>query len=264
MTVKPWQYAVSFSVVLAMTSSLGLAAPAKQPIDSNPSPLSQLPNLIKSAWVATISVGPLWENAGSTQTFYLAPDVEKTYVADDIYHALVDGEIFLGIQQPLRHQLTGQIGLAVATTGEAPLSGTIWHDADPQFDNYTYRYKIKHTHVAIKGKLLADRGYAVIPWISGSLGAGFNQAHDFNNTPTISEAVTIPNFTNNTVTAFTYTVGAGVQHSLNAHWQIGLGYEFADWGRSHLGMAPGQVYNTGLSLAHLFTNGFLCNLSYSA
>jgi hypothetical protein len=28
-------------------------------------------------WVSTISVGSIWVNAGTTQTFYLTPEIEK-------------------------------------------------------------------------------------------------------------------------------------------------------------------------------------------
>ena len=225
---------------------------------------SKLLETLKSSGIATLSVGPVWESAGNTQTFYLAPNIEKTYAANHASHALVDGEIFLGIQKPLREKLDGQIGLAVATTDNASLSGNIWDDADSQFNNYTYDYQVMHTHVAIKGKLLADRGYIVTPWVSGSLGVGFNQAHDFSNAPLISQAVVMSNFASNTTTAFTYTLGAGVQRQLNSHWQAGIGYEFADWGRSQLNRASGQTVNNGLSLSHLYTNGFLFNLTYSA
>ena len=226
--------------------------------------LSKSLEMLKSSGVASLSIGPIWENTGNTQTFYLAPNIEKTYAANHTSHALVDGEFFLGIQKPLREKLDGQIGLAVATTGNASLSGNIWDDAESQFNNYTYDYQVRHTHVAIKGKLLADRGYVVTPWVSGSLGVGFNQAHDFSNAPLISEAVVMSNFANNTTTAFTYTLGVGVERHINPHWQAGIGYEFADWGKSQLNRASGQTLNNGLSLSHLYTNGFLFNLTYSA
>ncbi len=219
---------------------------------------------LKSSWVATLSLGQAWERAGHTQAFYLDPSIKKAYVAQDASHALLDGELFLGIQQPLREKLEGQIGLAVATTGNAALSGHVWDDAEPQFNNYTYRYQVKHTHVALKGKLLADRGYVVKPWVSASVGVGFNEAHDFSNTPIIPEAVVMPNFTSNTKTAFTYTLGVGVERHLNPHWQAGVGYEFADWGRSQLSRASGQTLNSGLSLSNLYTNGFVFNLTYHA
>jgi len=40
---------------------------------------SKLPEIFKSSGVVILSVGPAWENAGHTQTFYLAPNIEKTY-----------------------------------------------------------------------------------------------------------------------------------------------------------------------------------------
>ncbi len=219
---------------------------------------------LKSSGVATLSLGPVWERSGKTQTFYLAPNIEKTYAATPRTHALMDGELFLGIQKPLFTKLAGQIGLAIATTGNATMSGNIWDDAEPQFNNYTYTYQIKHSHVALKGKLLADGGYIVIPWVSGSVGVGFNQAHGFSNQPLISQAIAMPNFTNHTTTAFTYTLGAGIARRINSHWQAGIGYEYADWGKSQLSPASGQTLNSGLALSHLYTNGLLFNLTYLA
>ncbi len=216
------------------------------------------------AWVGTLSAGPFWQSSGTTQTFYLTPDIEKTYTANHAANALFAGEFFLGLQKQLTQTIQGQLGLVVAATSQANLSGDIWDDADPQFDNYTYRYKIQHTHIAAKGKLLADWDYWLIPWVSGSLGIGFNNAHGFHGTPTIFEALPTPDFASHTQTAFTYTVGAGVQKALTAHWQVGAGYEFADWGKSSLGRAQGQTLNNGLTLNHLYTNGVLFNLTYLA
>lgn len=71
------------------------------------------------------------------------------------------------------------------------------------------------------------------------------------------------NFASNTTTAFTYTLGAGVQRHLNPHWQVGIGYEFSDWGSSQLNRASGQTLNSGLLLSHLYTNELLFNLTYS-
>lgn len=215
-------------------------------------------------WVAALSADPVWERVGSTQTFYLTPEIEKSYVTSQSTHTLFDGEVFLGVQKTLSQTLQGQLGLAVAATSNANLSGVIWDDADPQFNNYTYSYKIQHTHAAAKGKLLADAGFWFIPWVSASLGVGFNDAHGFHSTPTLFEALPTPDFSSHTQTSFTYTVGAGVQKALNEHWQIGAGYEFADWGKSQLGLAADQTLGSGLTLNHLYTNGVLFNLTYLA
>ncbi|HHT0591840.1 TPA: outer membrane protein [Legionella anisa] len=215
-------------------------------------------------WVGSISAGPVWARGGETQTFFLAPEIEKTYVARKSSNALAAGELFLGIQKSLTPQWLGQLGVAGAITGNAKLQGVIWDDASPEFENYSYQYKIWNGRVAVKGKLLLDKGYWLMPWVSASVGVGFNRAHDFTNTPLIFEALPNPDFADHTKTAFTYTLGAGVQKAINTHWQIGAGYEFADWGKSELGRAFGQTMNSGLALNHLYTNGVLFNLTYMA
>ncbi|MCC5791719.1 MAG: porin family protein [Legionellaceae bacterium] len=214
------------------------------------------------AWVGSVSAGPVWARGGETQGFYLAPEIEKSYVARKSTNAQAFGELFLGLQKSLSPQWLGQLGLAVATAGNAKLQGAIWDDADPEFDNHRYQYKVRNTRVALKGKLLLDKGYWAIPWVSASAGIGFNRAHSFTNTPLIFEALPNANFSNNSKTAFTYTLGAGVQKALNANWQVGVGYEFADWGKSELGRAAGQSLNSGLALNHIYTNGVLFNLTY--
>jgi opacity protein-like surface antigen len=214
--------------------------------------------------VVTLSAGAAWTTNGDTQTFFLQPETEKTYSADKKTSTLFIGELFYGWQRALNHTLSGQIGFEVAGASNASLSGQIWDDALPEFNNFTYGYKVNHAHVAVKGKLLADMGAIVIPYFSGSVGVGFNHAYSFSNTPIIFEALPDPNFAAKTVTAFSYTAGIGAQRALSQNWQVGIGYEFADWGRSELGFAQGQTLGNGLKLAHIYTNGVLLNISYLA
>ncbi len=219
---------------------------------------------IERKWVGTISAGPIWLNPGKTQTFYLTPGIEKTYAANKTNHAIFDGEVFVGTQKKLSSIIDGQFGIAVAATTHDNLSGQIWDDAAPVFNNYTYAYKIQHTHIAFKSKFLADPGYFLMPWVSASIGVGFNHTYSFSNTPTIFQAQINPNFPAYTRNTFTYTVGAGVQKTLMDHLQVGIGYEFSDLGQSNLGRAPGQTLGTGVSLPYTYTNGFLVNLTYLA
>lgn len=215
-------------------------------------------------WVDTLSLGPVWGTSGETQTFYLTPTIEKTYSANKSNNVLFYGEFFAGLQKNLSQTVIGQLGLAVAASGDATALGVIWDDADPEFDNYTYSYKIQHTHLAVKGKLLKDMGFWVMPWIGGSLGIGFNKDYSFINIPTIFEAIPNPNFTSHTQTAFTYTLSIGMQMALDMNWQVGAGYEFADWGKNRLGRAQEQTLNTGIALNHFYTNGLMFNLTYIA
>lgn len=215
-----------------------------------------------SPYVVTLSVGPTFAGGGETQTFYVTPFIKKTYTANKKTSAIFNGELFLGIERLLRSNLQGELGLAVAATSNAELSGDIWDFGNARFNNSSYTYQVQHTHIAAKGKLVADVGYAIKPYVSASLGVGFNQAYDFVITPTIFAAVAAPNFASRTTTAFTYTLGFGVQRAINEHWRAGIGYEFADWGKNQLGAAPGQTLGSGLLLNHFYTNGIQFSIHY--
>lgn len=215
-------------------------------------------------WVTTISAGAGWENAGQTQTIFLTPAIVKTYAANFSTNAFFDSEIFAGVQKIFSPYVQEQLGIALAATSNANPSGMIWDDASPEFENYTYNYEIQHSHLALKSKILFNAGKGLLPWISGSLGMGFNNAHAFNNNPIIFQALPTPNFSANTTIAFTYTIGAGIQKVLSENCQVGIGYEFADWGSSQLRPASGQLQNSGLFLNHLYTNGVLVNFTYLA
>ena len=218
----------------------------------------------KHHWVGTFSIGPTWTSPGSQQTLQLTPQIEKTYTAYKPNNTLTDGELFLGIKKDLPYNLFTHVGIAGALTSQAGLSGEIWDDADPNFNNYIYGYHIQHGHVALKAKVFNDLGYRILPWISGSIGVGFNRSNSFYNIPLITQAIAQNNFGNHTQTSFTYTVGAGLQIIINSNWQAGMGYEFADWGQSHLNQALGQTQSSGLRLNHLYTNGLMFNITYTA
>lgn len=213
-------------------------------------------------WVFTASGGPGFYDAGKTQVIALEPDLVKGYVARPKKDALGNLELFLGLQQGIQEDLWGQLGLAAGYAGDANLGGQIYEDANPAFANYRYNYKINHSYVAVKGKLLKDFGYPLIPYISGSMGVGFNDSYKFKITPLLYPEIPAPPFRSTAETTFTYQLGIGAQIPAGDHWAASIGYEFADWGKSYLGPAFGQTTNNGLSLRHLYTHQLLFGVSY--
>jgi len=214
--------------------------------------------------VGTLSLSPAWCSPGETQTVYVQPNLPETFTANSTTEDFVNSELFLSLQHRLTPPLLAQLGLAVATTTTIPLNGDIWQDADPDFNNLFYDYKIRHTHLAAKGKLLADVYQLVQPYISGSLGVGFNYAYHYKSTSKRFEVLPEPPFTSHTTTALTYTLGAGLQRALNTHWSVGVGYEFTDWGKTSLGAAPAQLSNASLNLNHIYTNQLQLSISFVA
>lgn len=219
-------------------------------------------NAFLGRYLGSLSIGPILGKGGRTQTFYLQEGIEKTYSSQPQRRDLTEVEVFAGFQkQWFSSPLLSQFGLAVSTATAMPLQGEIWEDADPEFNNFIYNYKLEHTLLAFKGKVFSS-GLFMSPYLSGSVGIGFNTARTFTITPRIPEEVPAPPFKHRTKTAFSYTLGIGLQKEINNNWQWGIGYEYSDWGKSQLARADGQTLNSGLSLSHLRTNGLLINITY--
>lgn len=210
--------------------------------------------------IITLSGGPVWASPGLNQYLYTDPIFPyDNYIPNSTHDVLGSGEIFFGLQRIFYPGLTGQLGIGLAGAADADLSGTVNVLGVP--DLYTYQYKVEHLRAELKGKLIGNSFRVVQPYVSGSIGAAFNNSHDYSSTSVSPILFPSPWYTTNTTTAFTYTLGLGIQAMINPNWQVGVGYEFADWGKSALGVETVN-YTQGLTLTHLYTNELLFSLSY--
>jgi opacity protein-like surface antigen len=211
-------------------------------------------------WVATFSIGPAWTNAGETQNLYQDPNNWAEFVADRPSSTITAGELFLGIEKNLPWNLFIHLGVTGVLTSNVTLSGAGYGNSDPTDELFTYGYHINHGHLGLKAKLFKDLPSPVLPWISGSIGIGKNRSSGYSDQGILSNP--FPPFADKTVTSFTYTLGAGLQFVYLDNWQFGLGFEFADWGKSGLGGYPEEVFTSNLNLTHLYTKGVMFNLTY--
>ena len=229
--------------------------------------LDFVPDFSVRPYFITVSAGPAWTSAGQTQTYLLQNNIKNTYEANRNTSSLAVGELFLGLQSRLRTTFYGQLGFAVTGSSMAKLSGDIWQFAEPEYNNFNYTYDVNQLRFALKGKIITQdpiTRLCVLPYVSASIGVSLNRAYNYNTVGKVYEAVPAPDFIDNTNTSYAATLGLGVQRKIQKHWQVGIGYELADWGYSNLGRAPGQTLNTGITLTHLYAHEMLLNLTYIA
>lgn len=211
--------------------------------------------------IITVSGGPAWANPGKDQYLYpYPPPMYNHYIADHDWGILGTGELFFGLQHFIgATNLIGQFGIGFAGASDASVSGVVNVNGIP--DVYTYSYQVSHVRAELKGKLITNGFQPVQPYFSASLGVGFNHSHDY--IPTTIDPILYPTYWFSTVStpALSYTLGLGVQKMLSPNWQVGIGYEFADWGQSHLGEDDVTLLQ-GPMLPHLYTNELLFSLSY--
>lgn len=222
--------------------------------------------------IITVSGGPSWATPGQNQYIYpmspvyinnfnpnLPPNYYLYFTHDSPTTILANGEIFFGLQRAINPQMIGQLGLGVAGVSDAKVTGDV--NLNGLLNVYTYDYKVNHARVELKGKLIGSAFTPVQPYLSGSFGIAFNNAHDYRALSINQFLFPAPWFASNTTYAFAYSVGAGVQKMLNRNWQVGVGYEFADLGKSYLG-GDGVNITKGPRLTHLYNNQLLFSVSY--
>lgn len=212
--------------------------------------------------ILAFSIGPAWCSPSVSQVIAVQPDIVKGYYDDGKSRVIPSGELFLARQRQLHNAIYAQYGIAVAYSGNAQMSGDIWEDNDPDFNNYYFKYSLNHTRVGAKVKLIVDSGYWAQPYISGGVYVAFNQAYDYSSTAKIPQELPAPFFASNTTSAFSYTAGAGLQKQIDEHWQLGLGYEFADFGKNHLNPAINQPSPSGIHLTHFYTHQGQVSITY--
>jgi opacity protein-like surface antigen len=213
--------------------------------------------------VVSVSGGLVLASPGDTQTLNLTSSITNSYVAEPKADSALGVELFAGLRRKVSGVGEVQYGLALANVSPFTTSGVIWEEADPTFDNYAYSYDLSQTRIALKGRTVLDFTFlGVRPFVSASLGLGFNRAESFAAVPTIDGAAAISGFQPNSMTSFTYTLGLGAEYSIDPRWRVGLGIEFGDLGKFSLGSVAGQTTDERLKIDHVYTRGALLSVSF--
>lgn len=210
--------------------------------------------------IITLSGGPAWSTGGQNQYLYpYASPAYEYYTYNSSTSAVASAELFFGLQRVVYPNIIGQLGLGVAGVSDIKVSGVT--NESGTVDAYSYGYKVDHGRVELKGKLIANAFKSVQPYLSASIGVAFNNSHDY--IPVLNNPLVVAPlwFSSNVIVAMPYSFGAGLQTMLNPNWQVGIGYQFADLGKSFLD-GDAVYLNKGLRLTHLYTNELLFSLSY--
>ena len=225
------------------------------------------------AKVISLSVGPVWGGHGKTHHFSRPTNdplevlQQNQFTAAGGSSVFGSGEAFFALQKPVYPGILGRLGLAIAFSGDAEMRGDVRLFVNS--NSAGYKYNLSQTRVAVKGLLATDYpNWFVQPYISGSVGIGFNNSSKFRTNPSI--LLTGPvgrnqvfQYADNTTNGFTYTVGIGVQKSFTPNWQVGMGYEFADWGKNALDPTLLFPFNYSTpNMSHYYTHAVQLTLSY--
>lgn len=214
--------------------------------------------------LATLTIGPDFVQKGRAQTLSLLPPFQNHYTNTRHSTTVADAGAFIGLERTLNDRLSAQLGISGYIDAQISPEGHVWRFASPEFDVLRYAYNVHHTRVMAEGKFLTTFGQhqALHPYVSWGLGAAFNRAQHYQESPLIPGAVPTMPFANHTKTSFAWGVGVGMDYSINSHVRIGAGYQFADLGGVSLGSTKAAITSQTLNFSHLFTNQLRFQLTF--
>lgn len=204
--------------------------------------------------VITVTIGPDFVNPGQQQTLTLLPPFQNHYTKSTASAAVTDIGGFVGVEQVFSKKISIQFGASGYCDSSMTVRGDVWQFASPVFDDLSYSYHIHHARVMLATKLLATITFALRPYISGEIGAAFNQASGYQEIALELGAIPTPPFSNNSRTSVAWAVGSGVDYNITRQLRLGIGYQFANLGSVALGQTTAATTKQSLSLSHLYAN----------
>ncbi|STX28305.1 Uncharacterised protein [Legionella beliardensis] len=188
-----------------------------------------------------VGIGAAWQKIGSPQTVTLLPPDSNYYTVKSDYKLATNFNFAVGFEQLINQHFSYQLGIAAYGNTAVNSRGHVWQFALPEFDNFSYRYKIQSTAFLLTGKLLSDYSSIIHPYLSANIGLGLNRSFSYEETPLIEEAVAMEPFRNHTSNSFAWGAGTGLEINITPTTRFGIGYQFIDFGNATLGKSPVQV-----------------------
>ncbi|HBC0467109.1 TPA: hypothetical protein RJX14_003087 [Legionella pneumophila] len=210
----------------------------------------------------TVSAAPGFVEQGNAQILTLLPPFQNYYTLNSDWRSFMDLGVFLGLESLVLKCSRAQIGLSGYLATSSKVNGHVWQFASPEFDNFSYSYRISHKRIMASTKLYLTQYNSLLPYFSGEIGVAFNRSYSYQEIPLIPEVVSMVPFNSHSVTSFAWSIGLGVDYPINQKVRIGTGYLFSNLGKSSLGTTPAQVTEENLQISHRYANQVRFQLTY--
>ena len=210
---------------------------------------------------AAVTSGPNDSNYFTADSSLFTYDVDSTRQTRGVWGASFGVDSELMFFNPWRLQ----IGFGYYQTGPFTLEGELTQGVLPiSSAQFNYDYRIISRQLLAEAKVTRECHENFYPYLFVGIGAAFNRAENFQLYDFPEFLLFSPEFKNNTITSFTYSIGLGIDYEFMSHFLLGVGYRFTDLGRTNLGKGYIDTFSLGptLNQSNIYTNEFLVQLSY--
>lgn len=202
----------------------------------------------------SLSLGADLIRIGRSQAINFAPEITNTFTAANENKPSASMGLVLGFEKKLSHDIFFQLGMTSYFNTEVNATGHVWEFSLPEFDNFIYHYRIQSSRIMLSSKLMTTIPTKIHPYLNAELGMGFNQARGFAQDRLVADSVPMIPFNDHVEQSLSWALGVGFDIEINSKARIGLGYQFANLGKTKLGLTPSQATNNTLSLSNMYTH----------
>ncbi len=227
------------------------------------SPLSNGELLTKSHFVASFLLGLNHHvNLGDGETVLVAKNFTNTYTNNDIqnYTGLVAAAF--GFEIPSLANITTQVLAEVDYSPTIKLGGDVWQFSEPEFNNFTYQYKMASYQFFATFKFLLAASHWLNPFVFASLGLSRNCATSFEEFADDDTGVINAPFADKSINQFAYALGAGLALNVTRFFRVSLLYRYLNIGMVELGPSTSQLTQANFATSQLNFNQFCLLVSY--
>lgn len=223
--------------------------------------------------VVAVLGGVAGVNASRSQVFIGTDDDVFTYNSRGNNKTTGFVGAFLGVEHELPSpNFLMQLGVEYDYFGNIKVHGINAVGIEPRTStHYNYSYRLQTQQVLAVAKLLVTTHQIFHPYAAVGLGAAFNDASRYNVSTHERGSINLtPLFDNNTHTAFSYSLGLGVDTDITQQVRLGLGYRYSSFGKASLGDGRIVFNNYSFptsfapSITNFYANQFIAQISYLA
>ena len=254
------QTIVCLSVISGLITSPSFAAASPS------SKILESPALSSYSWLGRVSASlafPITTNQFQTLILLDGVNGDSTYQRQR--NTKLNGSIgvSLGTELPLISKVlisTWQPTLSYYQ-GLFNINGILSQRLGAVIQGYDYEYVVDASQVMFDNKVLITGTNKYHPYGSVGLGASFNLARAYRAHPLDQTFARSPVFSNNRTSAFSYSLGLGLDIDYSSNLAFGLGYRYVDYGLVSLNTSPVQNTSAKLKLNNLTTNQLIAELT---
>ena len=215
-------------------------------------------------WFGDVGADVDFSTTGETQTLPLNTYVSNTYVANNNFNTALGGTAGFGYELDPWSLLQFAFSEDFTYVGYSAVGGTEYPASNLNNAGNTLAYTYNaSSYVLLTDAKLYFGHWAVRPFANGGVGVAWNDLYDYAETLLTGSSSPVAPFANNMNSAdFAYTVGGGLNYTINNNFGCALGYRYVNAGHGQLGTMSAQTTNAHLQSGTLSANLIELSLSF--